>query len=1117
MPRHEDSSPLARVVDVFLRSDLPPLLVLLSLIAGAVALLATPREEEPQIVVPMADVLVDAPGLSPSEVERQVATPLEKLLSEIDGVEYVYSMSRRGSAVITVRFYVGEDREDSLVKIHSKVQSNTDAIPRSVAGWVVKPLEIDDVPVLVVTLWSDRPEAVDDFALRRIAEEIEIELKAVPGTNQSRVVGGRPRTVRVELEPDALAARRTSPLEVAWALDVSNARVRAGSFDRGNRSIAVDGGAQLADVEDLAGSVVNVVDGTPVFLSDVGRIQDGPAERRGYTWLGFGPAESTPPGSIHPAVHIAIAKQKGTNAVRVTELVEERLHELEATHLPEGVHARITRDYGKTADDKVNELVEALTVAIVIVIGLLAWALGWREALVVAVAVPVTFGLTLFVNLLAGYTINRVTMFALILSLGLVVDDPIVDVENIYRHLRRRVEPPLDAVRNAVNEVRPPIVLATAAVIISFLPMLFITGMMGPYMRPMAINVPLAMLMSLVVAFTITPWLAYKALRGETDDAAEPEAQDISQTRLFRLYAGSLAPFLKRRSRAWLLLTAVTFLFFGALGLALVRAVPLKMLPFDNKNEFQIVVDLPEGSTLEQTDAVARRLAAVLTHTAEVRDVTVYSGLASPVDFNGLVRHYFLRRGDHLAEIRANLVGKRQREMQSHEVLLRARPELESVAAEAGARVALVELPPGPPVLATIVAEVHGDPDVPYETLRAAARRVEERLRREPLVSDVDSTVEAEPPRLAFAVDQEKAALSGVSRRDVADTLRLTLDGMHATDLHDPDEVNPVPIELRVARADRSGIELLEDLTLKGRPGIVKVREDGGLRDAPISLVALGEIADAEWETAEQTIYHKNLRPVVYVYADAVGRPPAEVIADVSADLGTGPTRPRPLEERTFLRNGGGDPWSLPDGVHVRWNGEGEWKITLDVFRDLGLAFAAALLGIYFLLVFQTKSYAMPLILMISIPLTLIGILPGFWLLGVFSGPPIAGYPNPTFFTATAMIGMIALAGIAVRNAILLIEFVHEELRRGTSLRESLLLSGAVRVRPIFLTAGTALLAAVPITLDPIFSGLAWALIFGLFVSTAFTLIVVPVTYDLVYRNRPGHGLPGSVTEEVSS
>jgi multidrug efflux pump subunit AcrB len=1131
---------LVRLIDVFLKGDLAPLLILLSLLGGAIALYATPREEEPQIVVPMADVIVAAPGLPAAEVERQVATPLEKLLYQIDGVEYVYSMSKPGQAVITVRFYVGEDREDSLVKIYNKVESNSDIVPPAVTGWVVKPLEIDDVPIIIVTLYSDDATRVDDHGLRRIAEEVEIRLQAVPQTNRAEVVGGRPRVVRVKLDPEALGARQTSALEVAWALEVSNLRSPAGHIDQADRWIPVETGEFIRGVAGLRKLVVNVVDGAPVFLEDVAEVVDGPAEADSHTWIGFGPAEARSGGAdaaagtdlepklaggLLPAVHIAVAKQKGANAVHVAHAVEARLAELESSLLPEGVHFRITRNYGETADEKVDELVEALAVAVVIVIGLIAFVLGWREAAVVAVAVPITFSLVLLVNYLAGYTINRVTLFALILSLGLVVDDPIVDVENIYRHLRMRAQKPLDAVRTAVNEVRPPILLATAAVIVSFIPMLFITGMMGPYMRPMAINVPLAMLMSLVVAFVITPWLAYHALRKHAAASGDEPAPPLEEQALYRAYSRLLSPLLARRSRAWGLLAVMFALFVGAAMLAAMRSVPLKMLPFDNKNEFQILIDGPEGMTLERSDAVARALAEELRRVPEVRDFTLYAGLASPMDFNGMVRHYFLRQGPNVAEIRVTLAPKREREMQSHTLLLRLRERLEATARREGVRIALVEVPPGPPVLSTLVAEVYGEPDVPYSRLQQGAEIVAQRLALEPRVADIDTSVEAPHERIVFETDKEKAALSGVATEDINRTLGLAVAGLDVAQLHVPGEVAPLAIRLQLPRSRRSGLEDLRGITLKGRPGVTQTREGGGLRAAPVPMVRLGELGTFERLPAETTIYHKNLERVAYVYGDTVGRAPAEAIVDVKADelpsrggLGhVASDEPRPIEARSYLDNGGGVAWSMPAGTRAVWNGEGEWKITLDVFRDLGIAFAAAVLGIYILLIYQTGSYAMPLILMISIPLTLIGIMPGFWLLNFFTTNEVGGYPDPVFFTATAMIGMIALAGIAVRNAILLIEFVHVALEHGVTLRDALLQAGAVRTRAIILTAGTAMLAAIPITLDPIFSGLAWALIFGLSVSTVFTLFVIPVTYDLVYRDRAGHGLRVDAEEKEVS
>jgi len=1105
---------LGRVIDIFLRGNLTPFIVIVSLIVGVVAILITPREEEPQIVVPMADVLIDAPGLPAAEVERQVVTPLEKLLHQIDGVEHVYSVSRPGSAVVTVRFFVGEDREASLVKIYNKIYSNTDLVPPDVASWVVKPIEIDDVPIVIVTLWSDAPDRVDDYKLRRIAEELEIELQAVPQTNRTSVFGGRPRAVRVDLDPQALAARQTSALDVAWALGVSNVQRRAGSFDRLDVALPVDVGEFFGGVDALRKAVVNVVNGVPVRLEDVARVVDGPDEAAGYTWIGFGPGgeasagEHVAPGRFFPAVHVAVAKQKGSNAVTVADRVEAKVAELAPTLFPEGVHARITRNYGETANGKVNELLEALAVATVIVIALIAYSLGWREALIVAAAVPITFALTLLINYWAGYTINRVTLFALILSLGLVVDDPVVDVENIYRHLRMRKLPPLDAVRAAVNEVRPPILLATLAVIVSFLPMYLITGMMGPYMRPMALNVPVAMVMSMAVAFMVTPWLSYRLLRGHAKQGGHEAPPPVQYSRMYRAYSAMLGPFIRSRGRFWAFIVGIVVLFVLATSLVVLRAVPLKLLPFDNKSELLVMVDPPEGTTLERTDAIVRRLAEVLREAPEVKDLETFSGLASPMDFNGMVRHYYLRQGPNVGEIRVNLIDKRRREMQSHGIALRLRDRLQAVADAEGTRIAVVEVPPGPPVLATITAEIYGTAATPYERIREGAQAVAARLKREPGVGDVDTTVEDDSDRLVFVTDKEKAALSGIATADIAQTLQLALSGMDAARLHVPGEVSPLSVRLRLPRAERSGEQALLGIAVKGRPGIAKVRSEGGVTDAPVPVVRLGELGRFERRPAEKAIYHKDLAPMAYVYGEPVGRAPAEVVADVAADRDARDEGPaRPPAERTYLDSAGGIPWSLPEGVSVSWFGEGELNITRDVFRDLGIAFGVALVGIYLVLVYQTGSYAMPFILMISIPLTMIGIMPGFWFLNMVAGAPVAGHPDPIFFTATAMIGMIALSGIAVRNAILLIEFLHVGLRRGLGLREAVLEAGAVRTRPILLTAGPAMLAAVPITLDPVFAGLAWALIFGLLVSTAFTLLVVPLTYYWVYRDRPGHGL----------
>ena len=1106
----------------FLQGPLPVMIIILSLLAGLVALRLTPREEEPQIVVPLADVMVDAPGLSAEQVERQVATPLEKLLYQIDGVEYVYSMSREGGAVVTVRFYVGEDRVSSLVKIYNKVQSNLDLVPPSVKSWVVKPVEIDDVPVVVATLWSDNPERVDDAQLRRIAEETALKLQAVKNSNRVEVTGGRPRVIRVELNPEALAARRTTPLEVAWALGVHNTQEPAGSVERNNRVLTVEAGVHVKNARELESLVVGVVDGIPVFLRDVAAVLDGPAEADSHTWIGFGPASDRPKdGELHPAVSISVAKKRGTNAVWVARDVEETLAELSKSLFPPEVRFTITRDNGETANEKVNELVEGLAVAVFTVIVFVGLILGWRAALVVALAVPVCYGATLLVNLLLGYSINRVTLFALILALGLLVDDPITDVENVERYFRMGKWRPRIAVLRAIQEIRPALIMSTIAVVLSFLPMFFITGMMGPYMRPMALNVPLTVIMSTVVAFCVTPFLALHLLR--PSGAAEGAAYDVRSTAMYKIYRFLLRPMLRRRGLAWAFLLVIAGLFLVSVALPAFRLVPLKMLPFDNKNDFQILVDMDEGATLERTEAVLAELAAHLRTIPEVVRFTGFAGLPSPMDFNGMVRHYFLRSGPNVADLRVTLLHKKDRAHQSHELLLRVRRGLEEIAARRGAAIKLVELPPGPPVLATITAEIHGGISTPYETFRSAALITAERLRREPLVADVDTTVEADQEKLVFAVDKEKAALSGVGTEEAARTLRLATAGLTAAILNIPTEVNPLPVVLRLPRELRSDPGALSRLYVKGRPGITKIRQGAGLADAPVPLVPLAEIGSAATATADKTIYHKNLERVAFVYADTAGRPPADIVLDVLADQeeagapGVSPEPGRPVEGRNYFRRGGGIPWTLPAGTSAVWTGEGEWKITVDVFRDLGIAFAAAMAGIFLVLWLQTGSLTITAIMMLAIPLTMIGIMPGFWLLNTLGERVIGGNPNPVFFTATAMIGMIALSGIVVRNSVVLIDFIHRGLARGLPLEDALLESGAVRTRPIILTAGTALLGNIVITLDPIFSGLAWSIIFGTTASTVFTLGVIPVVYHLVYANRPGHGLPAEGGESTEA
>ncbi|WP_320173223.1 efflux RND transporter permease subunit [Maridesulfovibrio sp.] len=1058
---------IASAVRFFLHSKLTVVLVIGALLLGIAAVQLTPREEEPQIVVPMADIMVQVPGAGVEEVEKLITTPLERILWQIDGVEYVYSVSHRDSSMVTVRFYVGEDREESLIKLHNAIAKNADMAPGIAAGWVIKPVEIDDVPIVALTLYpAEGREDISDFELRRVAEELASRLAEVENLSRVSLVSGRSREVRVELLPERMAGFNVSPLEIAGALQGADQSAVAGSVLSGNREIVVSANSFLEDAADVRNLVVGVFNSRPVYLRDVAEVFDGPQEADSYSRIGFSRMYLTrtgqdPEHGSRPAVTIAFSKKKGTNAVKVAEAVLERMEQLKQAILPAGIEVQVTRDYGKTADAKVDELLGSLGFAVVTVVILLAFTLGWREAAVVALAVPISFSLALFVNYMLGYTINRVTLFALILSLGLVVDDPITNVDNIQRHILMKKKKPSEATLAAVSEVLPPVIMSTLAIIVSFVPLFFITGMMGPYMAPMAANVPLTVTFSTVCALTIVPWMAFRLLK---DLQPKAVAKSSGPGRIEFGYTRIITPFLESRVRRWMLVGGLAVGLVFSMALAGMRLVPLKMLPFDNKNEFQIVIDMDEGTPLEQTDRVVREMEQVLKSVPEVTNFVTYAGEPSPMDFNGLVRHYYWREGGHMADIRVNLADKTQREEQSHAIVLRLRNELEQVAAHNNANIKIVESPPGPPVISTITTEVYGAEDRPYSALIEGAQQIADTMKQESGVVDIDTSTEADQGMVDFVLDKEKAALHGVSARDVVSTLQMALSGMVPANIHEQGERNPLPVRLilpLLRRADVSSLEQLKVRTFDGKS---------------VPLAELGRLVRI---SREQPVYHKNLKRVVYVFAEMAGRAPGEAILDMQGKLAKDP---------------------LPPFIWSDWAGEGEWQITLDVFRDLGLAFGAALLGIYILLIVETGSFGMPLLIMSAIPLTLLGIMPGFWLLNLISAGTVQGlvgeaFADPVFFTATGMIGMIALGGIVIRNSLVLIDFIRQSVAQGMELKEAIIKSGSVRLRPIALTAATTALGAWPITLDPIFSGLAWALIFGLFASTLFTLLVIPVGY----------------------
>ncbi len=1134
-PDAQQFSMLERLVRIFLRSNLSVVLILLATLLGIAALLITPKEKDPQILVPMVDVYVNFPGHSAKSVEQLVTTPLEQLLYQIHGVEYVYSTSSRGQSMVTARFYVGQDVQRSLVKVYRKIQGHLSLVPAGVTGWVIKPETINDVPIVTLTLSSSKASAV---TLRQTAVELSSRLAALPNISRCYVIGGRPRVIYAYLNPATLRAYHLTPLAIDRDIQAADVTRMAGSYKRNNMQVRVLAGTALANARQLGRLVVAVHHQHPIYLRNVARIVDGPAEVHSYVWHQWGMAANVPetygfPGTTlnfsgshrvnaaaNPAVTIAVAKKAGSNAVWVANDVIAQAQKLSRTIVPSDIRVVVTRNSGLSASEKINGLVEGLLVAIIIVLVLLTLGLGWREALVVAAAIPVVFGLTLAFNLMLGFTINRVTLFALILSLGLLVDDPIVDVENISRHFALENKANRLITLRAISEILPPVIVATLAVIISFIPMFFITGMMGPYMQPMAFNVPVAMIMSLLVSVTITPWLSYHVLRHNhptTHQQAlakegEPQATiNLIHTVRYRVFRPLMSPLLNYRLARWAFILAVAGITVAAVALPALRMVPLKMLPFGDQSNLLIVVHTPRGTTLQTTDAVTQALVRRLRRVNEVADITSYVGTAAPMDFNGMVRHYFIRKNPNDAQISVDLAGKQVRAMQTHAIALRLRHQLTAIAKAYHTRIQIVEAPPGPPVLDTIVGEIHGSPLVSYHEMQRAARTLRHRLLLEPDVVDVDDSVEAPEKQMVFVTDKRKAALNGVSTQEIADTLKIALAGQVAGLIHAPRQREPLQIVLRFPIARRSSPADLSKLFVRGADG---------------AMIPLSELGLWKQKWVGQTIYHKDLRRIVYVYADTAGRPPVNAILDTQADrlpdgltpaiagmtpMGAGwihPVPPRPLSQRSFFHDGSGIAWQLPPGLHVNFAGEGEWRITINVFRDLGIAFAAAMVGIYILLVAQMGSFVLPLIIMLAIPLTIPGVMPGFWLLNLVAAHDVGGYRNSIFFTATAMIGMIALAGIVTRNSVILIDFIHRSLARGLNLHDAIIESVVVRMRPILLTAGAAMLSSIPILTDPIFSGLAWSLIFGLLASTAFTLFVIPVTYWIIFAHKPGHGLP---------
>ena len=1069
-----------RIAKAFIDSKLTPLIIVTSILLGVAAVFLLPREEEPQIKVPMVDVLVSMPGTSAKEAEERVTRPMEKLLWEIPGVEYVYSTSRPGESLVIVRFVVGSNAEECLVRLNQKLQSNFDRIPHGASQPLIKLRSIDDVPILALTLHSAR---YDHLTLRRLAAQVDDAVKQVQQVAETKLIGGARRQLRVLIDPARLASRNLSPAGLIPIIQQADRQSASGGLTSENREVAVETGAFLQNADDVRNVVVGVYSGRPVYLKDVADVVDGAEEPSNYVFYGD---HATPEQA---AVTLSIAKRPGTNAVAVAHDVLRKVETLKGTVIPADVQVSVTRDYAETAAEKSNELLFHMLIAVFSVSVLILLTLGLRESGIVAIAIPSTLALTLLVFYLYGYTLNRITLFALIFSIGILVDDAIVVVENIVRHFhlpQNRGRNGSDVAVEAVNEVGNPTILATFAVIAAVLPMAFVGGLMGPYMRPIPIGSSAAMFFSLAIAFIVTPWAAVRMLRrvaaapasASTGEQVAHSHFEHEEDFFTRFYRRIMMPLLTHAGWRWLFLGGITALLLGAMALVGIGWVKVKMLPFDNKSEFQIILNMPEGSALERTAQAAREIAAAVRGEPEVTNYQVYAGVSSPFNFNGLVRHYFMRGGANVADIQINLVGKNERKAKSHDIAKRVRPRVAAIAAKYGARVAVAEVPPGPPVLQTLVAEIYGPTD---ESRLAMARKVREIFNSVNGVVDVDWYVESDQPKAKFVIDKEKAALNGISAETISQTLRIAVAGQSIDLLHLPREKDDVNLTLELPRSARVTPEEL--LALRVRSGDANALPEPGASSGTL-LVPLRELVKIEKTITDKSIYHKNLMPVTYVIGDVAGAIESPVYAiakmnealakiDTAAFGGSGAT----LQVFNAVMPFTGEQPSM------KW--DGEWHITIEVFRDLGTAFAAVLVLIYVLMVGWFRSFLTPLIVMVAIPFSLVGILPAHGALGAF-------------FTATSMIGFMAGAGIVVRNSIILVDFIELRLREGMPLAEAVVDAGAVRFRPMLLTAMAVVVGAGVILFDPIFQGLAISLMAGEIASLLISRMAVPVLYFMV-------------------
>ena len=1053
-----------KIAQAFMNSKLTILLMIGLMIIGVYSSFLIPREEEPQINVPMADIMVGYPGASPKEVESRVAKPLEKIISNIKGVEHVHTMAMNGQAMLIVQFYVGQDVERSYVKLYDELAKHENMFPQGVYKPMVKTRSIDDVPMLGITLWSEKQ---DDYQLRQIAEEVTSEIEKVKDVAITKEIGGNNRELKVILDKDRMSENGVDALGIMQMIQANNGSSQSGSFVENDEDFLVTTGQFLSNAEDVENLVVGVNKNMPVYLKQVATITDGPSTPRSYVSFGYGKANEQfkTAKSEYPAVTISVGKVKGADAMKISDKILTKVEQLKKTIIPDDVHVEVTRNYGETASHKVGELLLHLGIAIIAVTVLVILAMGWRGGLVVFFSVPLTFALTLFAYYLLGYTLNRITLFALVFVVGIVVDDSIIIAENMHRHFKMKRLPFKQAAIYAINEVGNPTILATFTVIAAILPMAFVSGMMGPYMSPMPIGASIAMLLSLFVALTVTPYLGYHLLQ-EKEEQAHKHAEGLETNLIYKIYSKIERPFLDNSFKRRLLLAGTVVLLMGSILMFFTKSVVVKMLPFDNKNEFQVVIDMPEGSTLERTSAVTREIAQYVSTQPEVVNYQNYVGTSAPITFNGLVRHYDMRGGSNMADIQVNLLHKEDRDLQSHDIAKAMRPEIQKIAKKYGANVKLIEVPPGPPVLSTLVAEIYG-PD--YEEQIKVAQQVQTILQNTTDIVDIDWMVEDHQTEFRLEVDKEKAMLNGIAPQQVVGNLTYLLKEYPVSNLYDENSNDNVSIVLSLDDKDKTSLQDIQNLKIKGSQG---------------NMIPISDLVKVRKDTLQKTIYRKDQKRVVYVTADMAGTLESPVYAILGMNEKLSKMKiPKGYKINELYME---QPTDESDYT-VKW--DGEWQITLEVFRDLGVAFMVVIVIIYMLIVGWFQNFKTPIVMMLAIPLSLIGIVLGHWMLNAY-------------FTATSFIGMIALAGVMVRNSVLLIDFIEIRLNEGVALKQAIIEAGAVRTTPILLTTGSVVIGASIILFDPIFQGLAISLVAGAIVSTVLTLIVVPLIYYITERKK---------------